>query len=134
MLTLAEFVALTGLLITVFSLGYKLGRDSVAKKQPPSPWKDRRLFFIVLNFNWAKPSITVALFCIYIISLMFPIVKFPYIRKTRGGVISLKIPRAKTLFSALLVRSYPLDAVQSAADCGVDQVFNYIIVIKIHKN
>lgn len=32
MLTLAEFVALTGLLITVFSLGYKLGRDSVTKK------------------------------------------------------------------------------------------------------
>ena len=32
MLSITEFVAFTGLLFTAFSLGYKVGRDSNAKK------------------------------------------------------------------------------------------------------
>ena len=32
MLTLTQFVAITGLLFTAFGLGYKIGRDTVTKK------------------------------------------------------------------------------------------------------
>jgi len=32
MLTLTQFVAITGLLFTAFGLGYKIGRDSATKK------------------------------------------------------------------------------------------------------
>ena len=32
MFTISDFVAITGLLITSFALGYKIGRDSKTKK------------------------------------------------------------------------------------------------------
>ena len=32
MLTLEQFVAITGLLFTTFGIGYKVGRDSATKK------------------------------------------------------------------------------------------------------
>lgn len=51
MITIESFIAVISLCMTCFSLGYSIGRNSKAQKQPPQP---ANLAVISTNIMWTN--------------------------------------------------------------------------------